>query len=106
MRTSHTPPHPPPPKGFEPLPTQMVPPLCYFEISIFGDGPKIFLKAPLASIYINFEGERAQKKRDFLFKIFQKVPKNAFFDLIFKTFAYGAENFGVFSALGKVEKSV
>ena len=32
------------------------PPLYYFEISIFGDGPKIFQNALLAPIYANFEG--------------------------------------------------
>ena len=41
--------------------------------------PKIFLKAPLAPIYTNFEGECAQKKkRDFLSKFFEKCPKTAF----------------------------
>ena len=44
-------------------------------------------------IYTNFEGERAPKKRSFLVKIFQKVPKNAFFDcFFFQKFACGAEN--------------
>ena len=43
-------------------------------------------------IYTNFEGERGPKKRNFLVKIFQKVPKNAFFGLFFQIFACGAEN--------------
>ena len=44
----------------------------------------------MAPIYTNFEGERAPKKtlrgraRDFFVKIFQKVPKNGFFDCFFK----------------------
>ena len=40
--------------------------------------PKIFLKAPLAPVYTNFEGERAPIKRDFVVKIFLKVPKTTF----------------------------
>ena len=42
-------------------------------------------------MYTYFEGERAPKKRDFFVKIFQKVPKNGFFDYFFK--ACGAETF-------------
>ena len=45
------------------------------EIHFWPTVPKIFLKALLAPIYTNFEGERAPKKRDFFVKIFQKVPK-------------------------------
>ena len=42
--------------------------------------PEIFRKAPLASTYTNFlREERAPKKRAFLVKNFQKVPKNAAF---------------------------
>ena len=66
-------------QGFDPLPTQRVFPSSYFETSIFWlTDPKVFLKAPLAPKYINFEGERAPKKRNFLVKIFQKVPKKTF----------------------------
>ena len=36
--------------------------------------------------------ERAPKNRNFSVKIFQKVPKNAFYGLFFQNFAYGAEN--------------
>ena len=32
-------------------------------------------------IYTNFEGECAEKKRNFSVNFFQKVPKNAFFGL-------------------------
>ena len=35
--------------------------------------PKIFLKAPLAPMYTNFEGERAPKTRNFSVKMFEKV---------------------------------
>ena len=45
-----------------------------------------------------------QKKRDFFVKIFQKVPKNGFFDLFFQKFACSAENLtktASFSALGE-----
>ena len=41
--------------------------------------PKIFLKAPSGPIYTNFE----YITRFFFVKIFQKVPKNAFFGLFF-----------------------
>ena len=37
-------------------------------------------------------GERAPKKREFLLKIFQKVPRNAFFLAFFQNFACGAES--------------
>ena len=56
----------------------------FSEIHFWPTDPKIFLKAPLAPIYTNFEEERAPKKRDFFVKIFQKVPKNGFFDCFFK----------------------
>ena len=36
--------------------------------------PKKFLKAPSATICTKFEGGGAPKKRDFLVKIFQKMP--------------------------------
>ena len=62
------------------------------EIHFLPIEPKSFLKAPWAPIYTNFEGERALKKRNFFFKIFQKVFKNGFFDLFFQKFACGADN--------------
>ena len=59
-------------------------PLCtIFQNPFLVMDPKKILKAPLAPIFINFEGERAQKKRVFLVKIFQKMPTNAFFGLFF-----------------------
>ena len=53
----------PRPSGIRPLQTQRVPLLYYFEIAIFWmTDPKIFLKAPLAPKYFNFEMEaRADK---------------------------------------------
>ena len=78
-------------------------PLCTFLGYLFWvTDHKFFLKAPLAPIYTNdlytfganitLRGERAPKKRNFLIKIFQKVPKNAFFGLFFfQNFACSAE---------------
>ena len=57
------------PQEFDPLPTQKVPLLYYFEIFIFGDG----LLWRQCILILGWE--RAPKKRNFLVKIFQKVPK-------------------------------
>ena len=70
--------------GRTPLPSGIRPPADpkgppFDTFSEIPTDPKIFLKAPLAPIYTNFEGERAPKKRYFFVKIFQKVPKNGFF---------------------------
>ena len=46
--------------------------------------PISFLRASSAPIFTNFEGGGVPKKRDFLVKIFQKGPKNAFFGLFFQ----------------------
>ena len=57
----------------------------FSEIHFWPTDPKIFIKAPLAPIYTNFEGERAPKKNAIFFvKIFQKVPKNGIFDCFLK----------------------
>ena len=53
--------------------------------------PKIFLKAPLAPIYINIEGGARSEKTQFFFKIFPKVHKNDFFSLFIQNYACGAE---------------
>ena len=51
----------------------------FSEIQLWPTDPKIFLKAPLAPIYTNFEGERAPKKNTiFLSTFFKKCPKTAF----------------------------
>ena len=86
FRGKRTPP-PPLPQGFDPLPTQRVPPPfdTFSEIHFWPTDPKIFLKAPLAPIYTNFEGERASKKtRFFLSKLFKKCPKTAFLTVFSK----------------------
>ena len=73
----------PPPSGIRPPADPKGTPFDTFsEIHFWRTDPKIFLKAPSAPIYTNFEGERAPKKRNFFAKIFQKVPKNGFFDKI------------------------
>ena len=56
--------------------------------------PKVFLKVPSAAIYTSLKGgARAEKKRDFLVKFFQKVPKNAFLDC-FSKFCLRRRNVG------------
>ena len=75
----------PPPSGIRPSADPKGPPFDTFsEIHFWPTDPKIFLKAPSAPIYTNFEGERAPKKRDFLSKFFKKCPKTAFFYCFFK----------------------
>ena len=54
----------------------------FYKIHFGLNDPKFFLKASSVPIYTNFEGERI-KKAQFFVKIFQKVPKNCFFDLFF-----------------------
>ena len=54
------------PQGFDPLPTQRVPLLYYFEISRFGDGSSNFLKAPPLAWR---EGRARAKKTP----VFQKI---------------------------------
>ena len=67
--------------------------------------PKNFLKAPLAPIYTNFKGECTPKNRDFLVKMFHKVPTNAFFGLVFPNFACSVENcFGKKQCFGRTRK--
>ena len=68
--------------------------------------PKSFLKALLAPIYTNIEGERAPKKRNFFFKNFLKTTFSA---CSFKIMP-AAQNFwpkqGLFSALAELEKLI
>ena len=72
---------PPPPSGIRPPADPKGPPFDTFsEIRFWPTDPKIFLKAPLAPIYTNFEGERAPKKNAiFLQNFFKKCPKTVFF---------------------------
>ena len=70
--------------GIRPPADPKGPPFGTFqEIHFLPTDPKTFLREPLAPIYTIFEGERAPKKTRFFVKIFQKVPKNGFFDLFF-----------------------
>ena len=73
------------PSGIRPPADPKGPPFDTFsEIHFWPSDPKIFLKAPSAAIYSNFEGERSPKKRDFFVKIFQQVPKNGFLTVFSK----------------------
>ena len=84
---------PPPPSGIRPPADPKGPPFDTFsEIHFWPTDPKLFLRAPWAPIYTNFEGERAKKNAIFLSKFFKKCPKTAFFDCFFQKFACGAEN--------------
>ena len=84
-------------------------PLWYFlKIHFWPTDPKIFLKAPSAPIYTNFEGERAPKKRVFFCLNFPKSAQKVLFDLFFfQKIACGAENFaqtGSFYCFGRARK--
>ena len=73
------------PSGIRPPADPKGPPFDTFsEIPFSPTEPKIFLKAPSAPIYTNFEGERAPKKRYFLSKFFKKCPKTAFLTVFSK----------------------
>ena len=61
-------------QGFDPQPTQRVPPLYFFEISIFLTDLKVFLKAPLPL----FEGGARRKNAIFWLKISKKCLKTPF----------------------------
>ena len=62
--------------GRTPFPSGIRPPAdpkgplfdTFSKIHFWPTDPKIFLKAPWAPIYTNFDGERAPKKRDFFKK--------------------------------------
>ena len=73
-------------KGFNPLPTQRVPPFVLFwDIHFWLIGPNFFLNASSAPNYTNFEGEARDKKKqsNLLVKIFRKVCKNTFLACFF-----------------------
>ena len=59
-------------QGFDPLPTQTI-----LRFLILVTDPKIFLKAPLAPIYINFEGggEAPAEKTRFFGQNFPKIAQ-------------------------------
>ena len=72
--------------GFDPLSTQRVTPLYYFEIYILVTDLKNFLEATdLKNFLLILRRGRVPKKRDFLVKILQKVP-NAFLASFFSKF--------------------
>ena len=79
---------PPFPSGIRPPADPKGRPFDTFsEIHFWPTDPKIFLKAPLAPIYTNLEGERAPKKTQFfLSKVFKKRPKTAFLTVFSKIF--------------------
>ena len=64
----------PPSQGFDPCRPKGSPLCTILKYPILVTDPKIFLREP--SILI-LKGECAPKKRNFLVKFFQKVPKNA-----------------------------
>ena len=83
----------PPPSGIQPPADPKGPPFDTFsEIHFCPTDPKIFLKAPLAPIYSNFEGERAPKKTRFFCQNFSKSAQKRLFLLFFQKFACGAEH--------------
>ena len=98
---------PPPPQGFELCQPKGSPFDTFSEIHFWPTDPKIFLKAPLAPIYTNFEGERAPKKRDFFCQNFSKIAQKRLFWLFFQKSACGAENIakvGAKQCFGKPRK--
>ena len=50
----------------------------FSETHFWPTDPKIFLKAPWAPVYTNFEGERAPKKNDFCQNFSKSVQKRLF----------------------------
>ena len=88
-----------PPSGIRPPADPKGPPFDTFsEIHFWRTDPKIFLKAPSAPIYTNFEGERAPKKTQFFCQNFSKSAQKRLFWLFFQKFACGAENFAKIGA--------
>ena len=72
--------------------------LLFRDIHFWLADLKIFLKAPSCQSILILRGKRVPKKRNFLVKVFQKVPKMAFFGLFF-LIASGAENLVKFGSL-------
>ena len=80
-----------PPSGIRPPADPKGPPFDTFsEIHFWRTDPKIFLKAPLAPIYTNFEGEREPKKTQIFCQNFSKSAQKASLT--------GAENFAKIGA--------
>ena len=75
----------PPPQGFDPLPTQRVPPLILFQKSIFGRPTlKFFLRRLRRQYMLFLRGSARQKNAFFLSKFFKKCPKTAFLTVFSK----------------------
>ena len=75
----------PPPQGFDPLPTQRVPLRTILRYPFLMMDPKMFLKAPWAPMYTNFEGgARAEKTQFFGQKFSKKCLKTPFLACFFK----------------------
>ena len=68
----------------------------------------MYLRAHLAPNFTNFEGGgSAPRKRDFLVKIFQKVPKNASSGFFFKNLPAAqiiCSKWGLYSDLGEQQQ--
>ena len=77
----------------------------FSEIHFWRIDPKIFLKAPLAPIYTNFEGERAPKKTRFFCQNFSKSAQKQCsgrarkINLVDLKKKKGRQNFGNFSKI-------
>ena len=100
---------PPPSQGSDPLPTQRVPLCTIFKYQFLVKDPESFLKAPLAPLYMNFEGGARAEKTQFSGQIFQNSAQKLLFWPFFQNFGCGAENLaktGLFSALGELENSI
>ena len=68
------------PSGIRPPADPKGPPFDTFsEIHFWPIDAKLFLKAPLAPIYTNFEGERAPKKTRFFCQNFSKSAQKRLF---------------------------
>ena len=76
------------------MPTQRVPNLYYFEISIFWQtDSKLFLEAPLAPINTNFKGVARAEKKPIFWSIFAKKCLKRLFDR-FSKICLPRSNFG------------
>ena len=98
-----------PSSGVRPPADPKGPPLVLIKKSIFGRPTLIIFTAPSVPMNTNFERECAPKKTQFfLVKIFQKVPKNGFFDPFFFKILPAGQNtrpkHWFFSALGELRK--
>ena len=85
---------PTPPSGIRPFADPKGPLfVLIWDVHFWLTHPKIFLKAPLAPIFIYLRGSARRKNAVFLVKSFQKVPENAcFWPVFFSKLTCGAEN--------------